>query len=154
MKKLIKSTLLACLMIISTCVFAQANSFAYNGKTIEVDSRVTAHFGQDYIETLKSRNSNLLLYLNYYAANAFHIEDLGEKMSASEISTFNLIKSSKSKAQDYNPANPENFNVLAYAPSLKEKQQVFKTGKNNLAIILKSKKSFLKAYNEYRESLK
>lgn len=144
--------LLMVLCFISTTAFSQSENFSYQGTTIEINQKMLDHYGQDYIQNLKSKNPDLLLYLNFYSTHAYKVEHLGEKLNASNIPSFNLKKLDRSNASDYDPLHPEQFNVLAYSPTLKENQQVFKTGNGDQGIVLLSKKSFLKAFNEYKSS--
>lgn len=151
MKIFLKSTFLIVFLIIAVAGFSQADSFSYNGKTIEIDNRLIDHYGQDYISTLKSNDPNSLLYFNYLIKNAYKVEDIGEKISSAE--NFNLIKSSKSNTTSFDPNNPSSFNFLSYGGVMSQEQKVYKTGKGSEAIIILSKANFLKAFNSYKADL-
>jgi len=153
MKKIIKSTLFLFMVFLSVESFSQTESFNYNGKTIEIDDRLIDHYGGEYVNQLKTKNPNSLLYFNYVTQHSYRIEDIGEKISSSNVQDFNLKKSTKSKALDFNPLDPSSFNFLSYGGILKTEQQVFRTGKGNDALIILSKKDLFKVFNEYKANL-
>jgi len=141
------------MVFLSVESFSQTESFNYNGKTIEIDDRLIDHYGGEYVNQLKTKNPNSLLYFNYVTQHSYRIEDIGEKISSSNVQDFNLKKSTKSKALDFNPLDPSSFNFLSYGGILKTEQQVFRTGKGNDALIILSKKDLFKVFNEYKANL-
>lgn len=145
--------LLSFIVFITNHIKAQTESFSYHGKTVVLNEKIINHFGNDYTQQLKDNNLDLLLYLNYFVENAYSIEDINIKINDSEVKDLsNVAKSSKSMAPQFNPANHNSFNILAFEIQLTENQQVFKTGVGTEAIIVKSKKMFLDKYNTYRDS--
>lgn len=145
--------LLSFIVFITNHLKAQTESFSYHGKTVVLNEKIISHFGNDYTQQLKDNNIDLLFYLNYFVENAYSIEDVNIKINDSEVKDLsNVAKSSKSMSPQFNPANHNSFNILAYEIQLKEHQQVFKTGVGMEAIIVKSKKVFLDKYNTYRDS--
>jgi hypothetical protein len=155
MKKNSLNLLLLLLVIafFNSHLLAQNESFSYHGKTVFLNEKVINHFGNDYTQQLKDNNPDLLFYLNYFVENAYSIEDVNIKINDSEVKDLsNAAKSSKSMAPQFDPANHNSFNILAFEIQLTENQQVFKTGVGAEAIIVKSKKMFLDKYNTYRDS--
>lgn len=136
-------------------LFAQSQSFVYNGKSVVIDEKIVNHFGanSDYLQQLKTSNTDLLFYLNYYVKEAFVIENIHAKVNETEVKNIaNVARSEKSLATQFVPTNHATFNILAFDIQLLDKQQVFKTGIGSEAIIVKSKKAFLEKYNTYRNS--
>jgi hypothetical protein len=60
-------------------LFSQQNSFVYNGKNIPLSEKLISHFTPAYLETLKSKSPNHILYLNYLVENSYRIQNIGEK---------------------------------------------------------------------------
>lgn len=145
--------LLSFIVFITNHLKAQTENFSYHGKTVVLNEKIINHFGNDYTQQLKDNNPDLLFYLNYFVENAYSIEDVNIKINDSEVKDLsNVAKSSKSMAPQFNPANHNSFNILAYEIQLIENQQVFKIGAGTEAIIVKSKEMFLDKFNTYRDS--
>lgn len=138
----------------STPLFSQADSFTYNGNSIIISEKITQHFSPNYITMLKTNSPNHLLYLNYLVQNSFTIEDVGQKANNATFQNIsNLTKSQKSLAPNFNITNPSSFNILAYEAMPTNETQVYLIGTSNQAIIISSKKIFIKSFNQYKANL-
>jgi hypothetical protein len=142
------------ILLFGNASFSQSEKFNYNGNSIELDKKLIKHYGLEYISVLKINDPDLLLYLNYFVANAYVIEDIGIKISDIEIQNINSLNiSEKSKASAFNSSDYTSFNILAYNIQLKPEQQVFKINSGSNAIVVFSKQYFLDKYNAYRNAI-
>ena len=139
----------------STNLLGQSQKFNFNHKEIIIDNKLVSHFEANYLEKLKTQNPATLLYLNFYSSNSYKIIDAGEKTKLGDYKLLSeLVSNEKSTNKNSTSSDINDFNILSYEINLLENQQIINLEKNNLVLVIDSKKEFLEKYNNYMNSIK
>ena len=152
---LLKMLCVVGLISISSNLFGQSQKFKFNHTEIVLDNKLVSHFDADYLEKLKTQNPATLLYLNFFSSNSYKIIDAGEKTKLGDYKLLSeLVSNEKNTNKNIISSNINDFNILSYEIYLLDNQQIINLEKNNLVLIIDSKKEFLDKYNNYMNSIK
>jgi hypothetical protein len=129
---------------------AYSQTFSYKSTQVKICEELIDFYGIDYLNKLIETNAELILYQNYFAKNSFEIIDAGAKSQSEEYSKISILPINNRKIiQESNIF----FNVLNYEIQLINVKQYFIIDRSNYAVCFKTKKEFLKDFNDYKTKL-
>ncbi|HNQ67573.1 MAG TPA: hypothetical protein PKN32_04295 [Bacteroidales bacterium] len=122
-------------------------------QTLNVDSRLSVVYNQDYINNLIQNNPQELEYLNWYLDNSYAIiyPDYEKLQGNAYLKSFNPI--TKTEGDIITNLDYNNINVF-YLSFVRpyDKDAIYRIGDTGDAIVFFSSKKLAKLFNQYQKS--
>ncbi|HBS85491.1 MAG: hypothetical protein A2W91_16925 [Bacteroidetes bacterium GWF2_38_335] len=116
-------------------------------QTTQINSKLINKFGSEYLEKLKVEHPDRLAYLNYCADNQCYIIDMPGK----PVPAIELTKNGAEEGYQITSADLENFNMYDFniVASVND-QKYYRAGNTGKMIIVRSEKTMLQKYENYK----
>jgi len=135
------------LLAIST-VFA---THSMSQQIINVDSRLSVVYDQDYINDLLQNNPQELEYLNWYLDNSYVIVFAGQDKCAQMPYLKYINPEDKSIGENVMSIDEENFNIFLYSFERQyDKKSHYRIGDTGYAVIFESHLKLAENFNKYQ----